>query len=226
MNASENNTGVKRRLGRTVAVALGLGMAIAAQAAAPARAEGADTIHYGFKGQTAEARSYSAEGCEGREVFVHAVDGRLRFDGGRPDAQSHVFVAITRFDICTQQPLGFALGSREIAGDALRFDRVDEASLATTVQMTDLSLGTSYPLDLQLQWTGIGEPTKARDRVMLDYPGFRVNARESGTTRAANVSGVVSDGTVDYLPAPWHGARWPRCTRARWPCSIELRRSR
>lgn len=43
--------------------------------------------------------------------------------------------------------------------------------------------------NIQLQWTGIGEPFKACKHIMWDYPGFRVNSRESGTTRAADVTG-------------------------------------
>ncbi len=38
---------------------------------------------------------------------------------------------------------------------------------------------------------------------MLDCPGLRVNSRESGTTRAADVAGVVSDGTTDYVAGAW-----------------------
>ena len=40
---------------------------------------------------------------------------------------------------------------------------------------------------------------------MVDYPGFRVNSRESGTTRAADVTGVVSDGTTNYVSGAWAG---------------------
>ncbi len=181
-------------------------MAIAAQAA-PAGAGGAETLHYGFKGQTAEARFFTQQGCIGTEAFVHAVDGRVKPGPGRPDAESSVFVAVTRVDICTQQPLGFSLGFREDLGDALDFDRLDGASLAATVQMRDLRTADSapYPMDIQLQWTGIGEPSKAREHIMLDYPGFRVNSRESGTTRAADVTGVVSDGTTNYVSGAWAG---------------------
>lgn len=199
---TETINGARHRLGRTVAIALGIGMAIAAQAA-PAAAEGAQTFHYGFKGQTAEARFYSSNGCLGTEAFVHAVDGRVKVGGGRPDAQSTVFVAVTRVDICTQQPVGFAIGFRENLGDALQIDRLDGAVLTTTVAMTDMSTGSSSSMQVDLQWTGIGEPLKAREHIMLDYPGFRVNARESGTSRSADVGGVVSDGTVDYSAGAW-----------------------
>ena len=38
---------------------------------------------------------------------------------------------------------------------------------------------------------------------MLDHPGFRVNSRASGTTRATDVAGVVSDGTTNYVSGGW-----------------------
>ena len=199
---TETINGARYRLGRTVTVALGLALTVAAQAA-PADATGAQTFHYGFKGQTAEARFYSSDGCLGTEAFVHAVDGRVKVGGGRPDAQSTVFVAVTRFDICTQQPLGFAIGFRENLGDALQIDRLDGAALTTTLEMTDMATGIPSSMQVDLQWTGIGEPVKAREHIMLDYPGFRVNARESGTSRAADVGGVLSDGTVDYSSGAW-----------------------
>jgi hypothetical protein len=189
----------RRRLGRTVGAALGLSLALAAQAA-PASAE---TLHYGFNGQTAEGRFYSQQGCTGTDTFVHAVDGRVKVGAGRPDAQSTVFVGVARFDICTQQPLGLAVGFREDVGDALAFDRLDGATLATTVPMRDLATGASFTMDVDLAWTGIGEPAKAREHVILDFPGFRVNAREQGSTRGANVAGVVSDGTSNHAAGAW-----------------------
>lgn len=173
-------------------------MVVAAQAT-PAGADGTETLHYGFKGQTSEARFFSTEGCVATEAFVHAVDGHVRFGPGRPDAESTVFVAVTRFDACNQQPISFALGSGRDLGDALQMDRLDGAALATTVQMVNLSTGVSFPMNVQLQWTGTGTPVRAREHIMLNYPGYRVNARETGTSRAANVVGAMSDGSVNYV---------------------------
>ena len=206
VNKIETTSDSKRRLGRTLAVALGVGMAIAAQAA-PATAEGAQTYNYSFKGQSVEARFYTQAGCEGTEAFVHAIDGRIKVEG-RPEAQSGVFVAITRFDICTQQHLGSAIGfNPALAADALEFDRLDGAALEATVQMNEFSPGGSYPVSVQLQWTGVGGTMSSREHTKLESPGFRVNARESGTTRSANVSGVLSDGTVDYTSGAWASGR-------------------
>lgn len=103
MNGTINRP--RNRLGRPVATALGLSLAIAAQAA-PAGADGAETFHYGFRGQTAEATFYAQQGCKATETFVHAVDGRVKVGAGRPDAQSTLFVGVLRFDICTQRCWG------------------------------------------------------------------------------------------------------------------------
>jgi len=53
-----------------------------------------------------------------------------------------------------------------------------------TVQMRDLGTGATYQMDLELEWAGIGNPFKAREHIMLDYPGLLVNSRDSGTTPA------------------------------------------
>lgn len=100
----------------------------------------------------------------------------MKVGGGRPDAQSTVFVAVTRFDICMQQPMGFAIGFHENLGDALQIDRLDGAALTTTLEMTDMSTGISSSMQVDLRWTGIGGPVKAREHIILDNPGFRLNA--------------------------------------------------
>ncbi|MGI8807475.1 MAG: hypothetical protein ACR2KK_06480, partial [Acidimicrobiales bacterium] len=74
-------------------------------------------------------------------------------------------------------------------------------SLAATVPMRDLGNGAKSSMDVQLTWTGIGEPFKASEHIMLDYPGLRVNSRESGTTRAADVAGAWAWGTLSSVNA-------------------------
>jgi hypothetical protein len=200
MNGTINRR--RYRPGRRVVAALGMSIAVAALAT-PAEAAGADTYHYGFKGQTAEARFVSTAGCVVTEAFVHAVDGRLRLGPGRPEAESGVFLAITRFDMCTQQPISFALGFREDLGESLQIDRLDGASLDTTVDVMDMMTNTTVPVTVQVQWSGTLETFKAREHIKLDYPGYKVNSRQSGTSRSAVVSGVISDGTTNYADAPW-----------------------
>lgn len=192
----------RHRLGRSVVATLKMSIAVAVLAA-PAGASGADTYHYGFKGQTAEARFVRTEGCVVTEAFVHAVDGRMKPEAGRPEVESSVFVGLTRYDMCTNTPLGFSLGFREDIGDALHIDRLDGATLDTMVPMTNLATNESSTMTVQLQWTGFGESMRARDHILLDYPGFRVNARLSGTSRPASPSGVVSDGTTNYAATTW-----------------------
>lgn len=192
----------RHRLGRGVVASLAMSIGVAALAA-PAGAAGVDTYHYGFKGWTAEARFVSSEGCVVSEAFVHAVDGRVKPDGGRPEAESSVFVGLTRFDVCTGAPLGFSLGFAENLGDALQIDRLNGATLDTTVTMTTLATNATSAMTVQLQWSGFGESVKAREHIMLDYPGFRVNSRETGTSRPASVSGVLSDGTTNHAATPW-----------------------
>jgi len=55
-----------------------------------------------------------------------------------------------------------------------------------------------HPLVCVLESTGTGEVLRQRKHSVVDYPGLRVRTRESGAVRAAQVAGVISDGTANY----------------------------
>ena len=197
-----------RRLGRTLSVALAVATGISLQAG-PAEAEGAEALHYRFHGKVAEAGFYSVDptGCIATDTYVEAVDGRVKFDQGRPDADSVVFVGVARYDNCTQQLVTLATGLLEPPDGALQIDRFEGAALNTDVEMRSLLDGGTFTMRVQLQWTGTGERERAREHLLIDHPGFQLNSRFNGTTRAADVSGVVSDGTVDYADSAFNYGR-------------------
>lgn len=190
-----------RRLGRLAAV-LGVSVAIAAQAA-PAGAAGATDgggSHYSFKGQLAEAEWVSRDesGCVVTDTYVSAVDGRVKFESGRPDAESYVFVGTLRYDECARQMISLAVGRSDLAAEAFQVDRFETASLAATVEMSDVVNGGSFPMQVQLTWTGYGDRERARTHLIIDYPDYQLNSRFNGTMRAASTAGLLSDGTTNY----------------------------
>lgn len=196
-----------RRLRRAVAVALGTGMAIAAQAS-PAVAQGAEALHLSYRGNMAEARFIALDesGCVLTDSFVHAVDGRVKMQPGRPDADLVAFVGIARVNQCTQQLLSLAMGTAELTSGAFETDRYDNATLATTVGLTDLIGGSSFVVNVDLRWTGTGERERSREHVIIDHPGFQLNSRMQGTTRHADVSGVITEGTANYAAGDAHAS--------------------
>jgi hypothetical protein len=53
-----------------------------------------------------------------------------------------------------------------------------------------------------VSWTGSGDIVSVKDHDHLKEPGFKLNARFTGTSRNATASGTVSDGTTNFTPQP------------------------
>jgi len=97
-------------------------------------------------------------------------------DQGRPDADSVVFVGVLRYDLCTQQLISLASGLIEPSDGALQIDRFNTATVGAEVEMRNLRDGSTSTMLLQLQWTGTDDRERAREHMIIDYPGFHLNA--------------------------------------------------
>jgi hypothetical protein len=171
----------------------------------PARAAPAETLHFSFKGQFAEALFSSTDpsGCVVTEVFVAADDGRVKTGPGMPEVESVAFIFISQFDVCTQTQLLAADGFAVLAPDAFQIDRqLTAATLTATIEVFDFVSGTSFPVEVNVSWTGFGDTFSVKDRFHLKAPGFKVNSRFDGTFRDATASGTVTDGTTNFTPEP------------------------
>jgi hypothetical protein len=170
----------------------------------PAHAAPADTFHFSFKGQSAEAffSSTDPSGCIQTDAFVFAVDGKVKQDGAH-GVESSAFVAISRIDLCTGTVLLDTFGSATLAPAEFVIDtRLTSATLDTTVTVTDFVSGTTFPVDMALGWTGTGAPFRVKQHSQTKTPGFKLNSRFDGTSRNAAASGTVSDGTTNLTPEP------------------------
>jgi hypothetical protein len=181
-----------------------LALALSALVATPASAAGAETLHFSFKGQTADAffSSVDPSGCVFTEVGVFAVDGRVK-ETGHPAVSSEAFIFISQFDACTDTLLLAADGSATLAPGEFQIDQqLTTASLNTTIEVFDFVSGTSFPVDVSVSWTGVGATFRIKDHFQIKTPGFKVNSRFDGTFREATASGTVSDGTTNFTPEP------------------------
>jgi hypothetical protein len=171
--------------------------------ALPARAAPAETLHFSFQGQTADAFFSSTEGCVVTDVGVFAVDGRVKTGPGRPAVESTASVFISQFDFCTQTQLlaadGFAVlapGEFQIAAD------LTSATLTATIEVFDFVSGTSFPVDVNVSWSGSGDTFREKQHFHFTAPGFKANFRMDGTFREATAAGTVTDGTTNFTPEP------------------------
>ena len=173
--------------------------------AVPARAAGAETLHVSFDGLIAEATFSSTDpsGCIQTVVFVFADDGRFRTGTGRLEKASTATVAVSKFDVCTQTDLLFADGFAVLAPGQFQIDgKFTAASLTATIEVFDFVSGASFPVNISVGWTGVGDTFSAKQRSHETFPGFKVFKRFDGTGRPAAAAGIVSDGTTNLTPEP------------------------
>jgi len=171
--------------------------------ALPVRAAGAETLHVNFKGQTAQAEFSSTHGCVQTVVYVLASDGRFKTDPGGPEAASGAESYIFQSDVCTQTQLLAAYGFAVLAPSEFQIDQqFTAATLTATIEVFDFVSGTSFPVDVDVSWTGFGDTFTVKDRFHQRAPGFKANFRFDGTFRDATAAGTVTDGTTNFTPEP------------------------
>lgn len=171
--------------------------------APPARAAGAETLHFSFRGQTADAFFSSTQGCVVTDVGVFAADGRIKTGPGGPEVASMAATFISQFDVCTQTQLLAADGFAELAPGEFQIDaELTAATLTATIEVFDFVSGTSFPVDVDVSWTGFGDTFTVKDRFHQRAPGFKANFRFDGTFRDATAAGTVTDGTTNFTPEP------------------------
>jgi hypothetical protein len=172
--------------------------------ALPARAARAETLHVTFQGQTAQAEFSSTQGCVQTVVYVLASDGRFKTDPGGPEAASGGEVYVLQDEVCTHTRLVDAFGFAALAPDEFQIDgQLTAARLTATIQVSDRTSGTSFPVHVSVRWTGFGDTFSRDERYRRDEePGVWVNFHLNGTFRQASASGTVADGATNLTPEP------------------------
>ena len=179
-------------------------LAVLVAAAVPATAGAAQVTHFSVKREMATAvfNSTDPSGCVTTSVGLAAADAVSK-QARAPTTDQDVFVDVFKFDNCTQTTLLSALGSASLARGELQIDRMmTAASLHATVTVTDFVSGTSFPVGIAVNWTGVGDPFPSTARDVFKTPDVTLRSSFSGTSRSAVASGIVSDATTNFTPGP------------------------
>ena len=187
---------------RITLLVLVLGLMLAA-AVTPAAAK-TETFHFSFKGQFAEAifSTFDETGCIETFAYVAAQEGKVKVDGG-PTADSFAIVNLFQFNHCTVEVLLDAFGFVNLAPDEFVIDKkLNQATLTTTIVVDEFVSGTTFPVDVNVAWTGVGETSTVKDHFQVKEPGFKLNARFMGTFRQAQASGTVTALGINFAPGP------------------------
>lgn len=83
---------------------------------------------------------------------------------------------------------------------------LDSAELNATLPCFDFVSMSSFNVDVDINWTAIGEPIRESGNSHFRTPGFIVNSRFTGTSRSAEAMGSVSDGATNFTPDPFFGS--------------------
>jgi hypothetical protein len=183
-----------------ILVILGIALSLAVT---PAAAK-TETFHFSFKGQFAEAifSTFDETGCIETFAYVAAQEGKVKVDG-RPAVDSFAIVNLIQFNHCTQEFLLDAFGFATLAPDEFVIDKkLNQATLTTTIVVDEFVTGTTFSVDVNVAWTGVGETSTVKDHFQINEPGFKLNSHFMGTFRQAQASGTVTGMGIDFAPDP------------------------
>jgi hypothetical protein len=115
---------------RLLAAVFGL-LTTVAMVVAPAAAAHAETLHFAFKGRSANAffSSLDETGCVATQVGISARDGKVKTGSGGFEQQVSATIFIDTFDNCAGVQLRAALGEPTLTADQFRINGFDSASL-------------------------------------------------------------------------------------------------
>jgi hypothetical protein len=155
-------------------------------------------------GLSAPTDLHSTAGCLEKDVFVWPFDN--------PDGTSAMFVEVSLFDTCANEPVVDHWGFTDLATDDFRIDsQLKSAWLGVVVPMHDGLVDGSPatdPLTLDLAWTGVGRLYRDQIRYANGHAdGVTVVNHDHETCRDATVSGTVTNATTDWAQGTASDAR-------------------
>jgi len=171
----------------------------------PAGATAADAIQYRYSANTATAwfDSWDSLGCVETRAFVWAWDGTTKLDGARPTSDRGVSVTVDKFDFCTNTVIVEARGDSPLPSDEFVIGKqLDAATLHTTVDVYDWVSDFTFPVEVNLSWSGSGDLEEGFSHSVYHTSSYSIVTNDRGAFRNADATGTVSDGSTDYAVGP------------------------
>lgn len=172
----------------------------------PISASAADI--YKSKGTGAEAffSSIDPSGCIVTDVNVYARDEKFQNPPGPGVPSSWVYLYVFQYDFCNDVQLFYGEGFTYLADtDFVASNRLDRASLETTVSVYSYTTDSYVDVYVDLSWAGSGGISRQNSHFHSHVPGCNINSRFKGSFRSAEASGSISDGSTNFTPEPsWY----------------------
>jgi hypothetical protein len=161
--------------------------------------------NFKFRGESANAFFTSTDGCIETQVFVAATEGVSQNPPGPGSPVSQVILFILQLDICADERLISAESVSTVPEADFQVDRkLAQATLNTTVTVTDFASDppATYDVFIDLTWTATGPLIRDNNNFHFPSPHCNIQNRFHGTSRTAEASGSVSDGTANLITGP------------------------
>ena len=156
-----------------------------------------------FRGDTVTAAFINTDGCIETSVFMAATEGVSQSPPGPGSPVTQVGLFILQYDVCTDTRLVSAEAVTDVPeADFQVSNKLEQATLNTTVTVTDYAAdpAASFDVFIDLTWTATGPLSRQGNNSNFNDHGCNIHNRFQGTSRTAEASGSVSDGTINYTP--------------------------
>lgn len=156
-----------------------------------------------FRGDSVSAFFTNTDGCIETSVFVAATEGVIQRPPGPGSPVTEVALLIFQFDVCSETRLVSAEAVTSVPeADFQVSKKLEQATLNTTMTVTDFAADpqASFDVFINLTWTATGPLSRQNNNSNFNNHGCNIHNRFHGTSRTAEASGSVSNGTMNYTP--------------------------
>lgn len=169
--------------------------------AVPVQAAATATVIHERDSQNAFAVYTSVNGNVEADAFVVAGSGKMQMPPGAPQLQQAAYLEIAIVDISAPgKPVPISIGQGQAMPTTLTFGtNLSAATVVATIPMLDYFTGGPMGnAEVNLSWTGVGAVTSQNTISHMRTAGFSVTNHFMGTSRAADVSGSILFGDVNF----------------------------
>lgn len=156
-----------------------------------------------FNGYGASASFVNMEGCLQTNVDIFTNEGMLKEGQGKPKPVSNINIYISRYDLCENVQVLYVDAVTVLPEPDLQIaTKLQEATLSTTLNVTDTVTGNTFDMVIDIAWVGMGPTTRARHNFRFGDATCRVQDKYNAIERGAVATGTVWYGTENLTPEP------------------------
>jgi hypothetical protein len=179
-----------------------------AEAARRPAVRAADTAvqHLHFQVRDLGARAlfdnFDPSTCVETGAFVSGTERAQKEGPGKPITGPLAVVEVFEFNFCTNELVRDIFGTTDDAIFEANRNKLAEARLQATIPAIETVSGAEVQVNVDLTWTGSGEPFTQSDQFRIWQAGFLVRQSSKGTFRPAEASGTVAVGGENFGALP------------------------